>query len=196
MTQNFQISTAHIRLASMLEEIYTAVPTTMIIVGKLLPNRSPIGGNNTLIYNSNIDLVVSNFTEQGRKIASVDMYSAWFSLDDIGKDGTHPTEFGYLKMARVFYTGIVEAAKAGNITAPPAAPSALGGAIVDYAAVNDTSAAGTAMDVVCSTPANTTEAAAVQKSQCAVSGAQRVVLNVSTVLTFWSWGFGMDGTDW
>jgi len=179
MTQNFEVSTAHLRMWELCDAIYKAAPSTMIIISKLLPIAKASAENNTLLFNSNLDLTVANLTSQGCKVASVDMHSAWFSLSDLGPDGTHPTETGYLKMARVFYTGIVAAAQAGNITAPEPVNSVDRGLIDDYKAGNDSSAAGTAMDVVCQMGSgNVTEA---QKQQCSGAG-QMQVLNVSTVL--------------
>ena len=179
MTQNFQVSTAHNRMWELCDAIYKVAPATTIILSKLLPNAKPQAENNTLLFNSNLDLTVSNLTSQGRKVGVVDMHSEWFSLADLGPDGTHPTETGYLKMARVFYMGIKAAAQAGNITAPEPANSVNGGLIDDYQAGNDTSAAGTAMDVVCQTSGGNVTTA--QKQQC--SGASGMeVFNVSCLL--------------
>jgi lysophospholipase L1-like esterase len=111
MTQNFEISTAHLRMGALINQIFEIVPSTSVIVSKLLPNAQASAETNTLTFNANLDLTVANLTAQGRKVRSVDMHSDWFSTADLGSDGTHPTELGYLKMARVFYTGIVEAMK-------------------------------------------------------------------------------------
>jgi lysophospholipase L1-like esterase len=181
MTQNFEVSTAHERMGQLIDQIFDIAPNTTVIVSKLLPNGNPTAETNTLVFNSNLDLTVANLTSQGKKVSSVDMHSDWFSTADLGPDGTHPTETGYLKMARVFYTGIVEAARAGNISAPVAAKGADGGLIDDYAAGNDSQAAGTAMDVVCQTTNGGNESTT-QKTQCNVSGASDgTVVNVSVL---------------
>jgi lysophospholipase L1-like esterase len=165
MTQNFQIATAHLRMGSLISQILSKVPNATVIVGKLLPNAKPSAENNTLIFNANLDSVVANFTAQRKKVSSVDMHSDWFSLADIGPDGTHPTNEGYLKMSRVFYKGIVAAAAAGNITAPVQVAG-----VDDYTAGNDSSKAGTAMDVVCQGAMNSTAG----KIQCSDGGRSEI----------------------
>ena len=110
MTQNFQVSTAHLRMGTLIDTIFEIIPSTTVILAKLLPNGDPLAESNTLTFNANLDATVANLTAQGRKVSLVDMHSDWFSTADLGPDGTHPNELGYLKMSRVFYTGIVAAA--------------------------------------------------------------------------------------
>ncbi|KAG0645418.1 endoglucanase X [Hyphodiscus hymeniophilus] len=142
--QNHDVQNAHTRLGELVGRVLNASPNVTVIVGTLLPNAAAKGEANILTFNSNLPSMVANFTAQGYKVSTVDFHSDWWSLDDIGPDGTHPTDLGYTKMSRVWYNGILEAAKAGNITAPTTVEG-----VDDYAAGNDTAVAHTAMDVVC-----------------------------------------------
>ena len=168
MTQNYQVSTAHVRMGNLVDHILSVVPNATVIVGTLLPNAKPSAETNILAFNAALPGVISNLTSQGKKVSLVDFHSDWFSTADLGTDGTHPTDMGYLKMARVFYKGIVAAAEAGNITAPTVVAG-----VDDYKAGNDSSKAGTAIDVVCQGQINGTA----QKTQCS-EGERLQVWNV------------------
>ena len=170
MSQNHSVATAHIRLGSLIGRILKASPNVTVIVGTLVPNKDPKTEANILIYNANLPSTIANLSSQGHKVSLVDFHSDWWSLADIGPDGTHPTDLGYLKMSRVWYSGIVEAAKQGNVTAP----NTLEG-VDDYAARNDSSSAHTAMNVVCQSVNGSVSA---QVQACSVAGRVRG-LNVS-----------------
>lgn len=163
------VSTAHLRLGQLIDYILDVVPGTMVIVATLLPNARPSTEANILTFNANLEAVVFNRTDEGKKVSLVDMHSGWFSTADLGPDGTHPTELGYLKMAKVFYTGIVAAAATGNISTPQAVKG-----IDDYNAGNDSSIAGTAMDVLCQNVKGETMSIA-QKQQCSRSSRVQLV---------------------
>ena len=127
----------------MVDRIFEAVPDVAVIVSTLLPNANPTTQANILIYNKNLVGVVAQRAAAGKKIALVDLSSDWFSLSDILGDGTHPTEVGYLKIAKVFYNGIV------GMGAQISAPLSVAG--VDDLAAKDDPGAGTAFDTICDT---------------------------------------------
>lgn len=180
MTENFKVATAAQRMDGLLQEILSKVPDVAIIVSTLLPNGEPSAEANTLVFNAALPAVVANLTSHGHKVSMVDMHSDWFSVADLRPDGTHPTDMGYLKMARVFYKGIEAVAAAGNISSPVSVEH-----VDDYAAGNDSSRAGTAMDIVCQNVNSTA-----QKQLC--SGAGRAAVNVGAVvivgwMVMWCW---------
>jgi hypothetical protein len=167
MRQNFQVSTAPFRMGQLIDRIFEVVPSTTVIVGTLLPNGNPAVEARIRTFNANLGGVISNRTAQGKKVSMVDMHSDWFSLADLGADGIHPTDVGYLKMARVFYTGIVAAA--ANISSPVAVKG-----IDDYKAGNDTSAAASAMNAVCQSVQGQTMGVA-QRQQCSSSSHSQLI---------------------
>lgn len=114
-------------MGKMLDRIFEVIPTTTIIVSTLLPNGNAATEANSIIYNRNLIGIVNDRQAQGKSIFLVDMHSSWFSTADLHPDGTHPTDAGYLKMATVFYNGIVYAS---SFISPPE----------DVAGINDVSA--------------------------------------------------------
>jgi hypothetical protein len=142
MTQNYSVATAHERIGTLVGRVVNAVPNVTVLLGTLVPNAH--AESNVLLFNKNLVGTVANLTAQGFKVQLVDFHSDWWSLADIGPDGTHPTDSGYLKMSRVWYKAILEAAQAGNITAPTQV-----GGVNDFKAGNDSTQAHTAMNVVC-----------------------------------------------
>jgi len=130
MTQNFDVSHAYERLATLVDRIFTAVPGVTIIVSTLLPNANTAAEANVLQYNSDLIQVVNSRSAAGKRITLVDMHSSQFSLSDLQPDGTHPLDEGYQKMATVFYNGIVSV---GSMIQPPVTVSG----VDDAAAPND-----------------------------------------------------------
>lgn len=176
MAQNYSVSTAHVRLATFIDQIFSSVHGVSIVVSTLLPNANPYIEANARIYNANLPGVVSQRAAKGKKITLVDMHANWFSTADLRADGTHPTDFGYLKMAKVFYNGI--AALQGQITPP-----------VNASGVNDSAAnamndpgAGTALNVVCQTQPKQVLASlpSAQLAQCGWSVAAAAPLSLSS----------------
>lgn len=120
--QSIDIENAGTRLATLIDRLFDAIPGVTIIASTLLPNGNANTQANAVIYNSQIPGVVQARQAAGKKIAYVDFSSSYFSLSDIGSDGTHPTEAGYLKMAEVWYQGI-QAVDSQGWLSPPAAVS-------------------------------------------------------------------------
>ncbi len=163
MIQNYSVSTAYVRLAALVDQIFATVPGVSIVLSNLPPNGHPAAEANAQIYNAQIPGVVSRRAAVGKKITFVDMHSNWFSLADIGPDGIHPTDLGYLKMAKVFHNGIQ--ALQSQIT-PPLAVSGIN----DTAAISMNDAgAETAVDLVC-TPAPEVNPASLPSAEIAQCG--------------------------
>lgn len=74
-----------------------------------------------MVFNQQIPSVVKSRQSTGKHITYVDFSSSYFSVSDLS-DGTHPTDAGYLKMAKVWYLGIKAAQDQGWLK-PPAAGS-------------------------------------------------------------------------
>ena len=160
MAENYQVSTAHLRLATLIDRIFQVVPNVAIVVSTLLPNADPATQANIQAFNSNLPGVVAARVAVGKKIVLVDMSSDWFSKADLHADGTHPLDEGYLKMAKVFYNGVV------SLSAQISAPLSVHG-VNDDAAVNDVGA-GTALVAICQTAGEQTIPSA-QVVQCGLN---------------------------
>jgi lysophospholipase L1-like esterase len=107
--QNLDIQHAGDRLGSLIDRLFDAVPGVTIVAFTLLPNANPKTQANVKIYNGAIPEVVRKRQAAGKQIVYVDFSSSTFSLSDLSSDGTHPTDAGYVKMAEVWYQGIVAA---------------------------------------------------------------------------------------
>jgi hypothetical protein len=143
MAQDFDVANAHIRMGNLIDRIFQVVPSTAIVVSTLLPNADESTEANILIFNKNLVGTVTQRAAAGKNIILVDMSSDWFSVADLHEDGTHPTDNGYLKMATVFYNGIV------GLEAQISPPLNVAG--VNDLAAKDDIGAGSALDAVCQT---------------------------------------------
>jgi hypothetical protein len=172
MEQNLEVGTAYLRLGTLVDRIFQVVPNTAIVVSTLLPNAHAQVEANSQIYNKDLVGMVAERAGAGKAIALVNMSSDWFSTADLQSDGIHPTDTGYMKMAKVFYNGIIGLSDRIN---PP----------VSVAGVNDLTAkndpgAGTALDAICkTTPGQAVPSA--QRVECGLTGAP--VTTTSTVRT-------------
>lgn len=120
--QNLDIQNAGARLGRLIDRLFDAVPGVTIIASTLLPNTNPVTQANIEIYNQQIPGIVRNRQAVGKKIVYVDFSSSYFSPSDLS-DGTHPTDAGYLKMAEVWYQGIIAADGRGWLSLPAGSAS-------------------------------------------------------------------------
>ncbi|KAK4565367.1 hypothetical protein LTR86_003984 [Recurvomyces mirabilis] len=116
--QDYDIVNFGTRLGSLIDRLFSAIPGVTIVASTLLPNGNSATQVNIASINSAIPEIVKNRQANKLKITYVDFSSSYFSLSDIGSDGTHPTESGYLKMAEVWYQGIQSVANQGWLTTP------------------------------------------------------------------------------
>jgi hypothetical protein len=79
-------STAHLRLATIIDKLFDSISGVTIIASTLLPRIDPTINARTQIYNGNIPGVVQQRQHQGKKILYVDFSSSWFSTADIHAD--------------------------------------------------------------------------------------------------------------
>ena len=112
MGQNYQVSTAPARLASLIDQIVAADPTATILVAQLIPNSTAWVQSDIDAYNSQIPGIVQARANAGKHISMVSM-SALTTADL--KDGLHPNDGGYQKMADAWDAGIQHVIAAGWI---------------------------------------------------------------------------------
>jgi hypothetical protein len=79
-------STAHLRLATIIDKLFDSISGVTIIASTLLPRIDPTINARTQIYNCNIPGVVQQRQREGKKILYVDFSSSWFSIADIRAD--------------------------------------------------------------------------------------------------------------
>jgi len=94
--QNYQVSTAPNRLASLIDQIIAADPGVTILVAQLICNSDTSVQSRITSYNNQIPGIVQARVNAGKHVYTVSMSS--LNLGDLS-DGLHPNDGGYQKMA-------------------------------------------------------------------------------------------------
>lgn len=116
MGQNYQVSTAPNRLASMIDQILAGAPGVTIIVAQLTPNSDPAAQARINAYNSQMPGIVQARVNAGKKVHLINMNS--LNNGDL-KDGLHPNDNGYQKMANAWLGGIQQVIANGWVSDIP-----------------------------------------------------------------------------
>jgi lysophospholipase L1-like esterase len=116
MGQNHQVSTAPNRLASMIDQILTGAPGVTVVVSQLTPNSDPAVQARINAYNSQMPGIVQARVNAGKKVYLINMNS--LNTGDL-KDGLHPNDAGYQKMANAWAGGIQQVIANGWVTNIP-----------------------------------------------------------------------------
>jgi lysophospholipase L1-like esterase len=115
MGQNHQVAGAPTRLASLIDQIFSAAPDASIVVASLIHARNPDVESRVLAYNAQIRGIVQARANAGKHIFMVDMSSV--DVADL-RDDLHPNDGGYRKMAAVWNEGIRHVIAQGWVPAP------------------------------------------------------------------------------
>ncbi|KAI1453697.1 carbohydrate esterase family 3 protein [Annulohypoxylon moriforme] len=108
--QNKDIPNAGKRMTDLLNDLYKESPKATVILSTLLVNGNKAVQDRVKQINAQFKTVAAQFQASKHRIVLVDMQSdAGPKVSDLNKDGTHPTNAGYKKMANIWYAGIKEA---------------------------------------------------------------------------------------
>lgn len=91
---------ASARYGNLIDKFFASIPNVTIIASTLLPLKAHQTEAN--YFNAQLPDVIKARQAIGKKIVLADMSSSFFSYAD-QVDGQHPNDFGYKKMAAVFY---------------------------------------------------------------------------------------------
>jgi lysophospholipase L1-like esterase len=99
---NQKLSGAPTRLKSLVDQIVTTLPDSLLAVAKIIP----VSGATSAVeaYNAEIPAIVQAQASSGKHVILVDQYTG-FPTSELG-DGVHPNQAGYTRMAGVWYTAI------------------------------------------------------------------------------------------
>ena len=111
--QNYQVSTAPNRLASLIDQILAADPGVTILVAQLIPNSTGWVQDDINTFNSQIPGIVQARVNAGKHVYTVSMSS--LNLNDLS-DGLHPNDGGYQKMADNWHAGIKQVISMGWVS--------------------------------------------------------------------------------
>jgi lysophospholipase L1-like esterase len=99
---NQKLSGAPTRLKSLVSQIVTTLPNSLVAVAKIIP----VSGSTSAVeaYNAEIPGIVQEQAQSGKHVILVDQYTG-FPTSELG-DGVHPNQAGYTRMADVWYAAI------------------------------------------------------------------------------------------
>ncbi|KAK2757692.1 hypothetical protein FQN54_004661 [Arachnomyces sp. PD_36] len=103
------------RMTDMVLDIFDNIPGVTVILSGLLPSEA--ANPCTKLMNYNYGRIVERLASEGKKIVFADTYNGYMTLDDLA-DGTHPTDFGYLKLASIWWHAFTKASQEGFISIP------------------------------------------------------------------------------
>jgi len=99
---NQNLTGASTRLKSVVSQIVTALPNSLLVVAKLIPSSGSTAAD--VAYNADIPAIVQEQVNSGKHVILVDQYTG-FPTSELG-DGVHPNQAGYTRMAGVWYAAI------------------------------------------------------------------------------------------
>ncbi|KAL1998767.1 hypothetical protein VTN02DRAFT_5599 [Thermoascus thermophilus] len=114
--QSFSLATTGDRMNNLLSHLFDAIPGTTIILSTLLPNR--LAPKRVAAINDQYRQLAAERRSAGDRLVLAEMDDGFLTIDDL-KDGTHPTDEGYGKMAEVWWAAI-RAAEAEGLLQKPA----------------------------------------------------------------------------
>lgn len=113
--QNYQISSAPSRLASLIDQILAAEPDATVLVATLIINGDPTLESERETFNSQLPAIVQARANAGKHVALVDMGA----LTTADLSGTlHPNDTGYQLMSNAWDASIQQAIANGWIADP------------------------------------------------------------------------------
>lgn len=104
-------------MGSLLDTLFDSIPGTTVILSTLLPNRREYKQRNAKMINEKYRQLVETRRKNHDRIVLAEM-AGQITVDDLGPDGTHPSDDGYKKMAGVWWTAFQEVEKEGMLTPP------------------------------------------------------------------------------
>ena len=113
--QNYQVSTASARLASLIDQVLAAEPDATVLVAQLIVNSDSVVGPEVRTFNSQLPAIVQARANAGKHVYLVDMSA--LTLADLS-DGLHPNDNGYQLMANAWDAAIRQVIAKGWITDP------------------------------------------------------------------------------
>jgi lysophospholipase L1-like esterase len=121
--QDYEVSTAPNRLASLIDQIFSAEPDATVLVARLIVNSNSTTEARVVTFNNALPAIVNSRASAGKHVYLVDTSS--IPVSDL-KDGLHPNDTGYQLLANawdgaiqtVIGNGWVKDPIAGSITRP------------------------------------------------------------------------------
>ncbi|KAL8781313.1 MAG: hypothetical protein Q9213_006062 [Squamulea squamosa] len=105
-------------LGALIDQVVADGPSSVILVAQIIHMKDAKADAQVQAYNNAIPGIVQTRANAGHKVMVADMRGV--TSADLSKDGFHPTDAGYQKMADGWFRGIQAASSKGWIKAPKA----------------------------------------------------------------------------
>ena len=117
--KNISVSTAHVRMRTMLETaVWAGSPRATVVLSTLLLNNNKGAEGEVELYNGNLAVMARELQAAGRPIVLVEMHGADGPQAVDLTDNVHPNDGGYAKMAAIWFRGISDARARGFLKEP------------------------------------------------------------------------------
>ncbi|KAJ1326286.1 acyl-CoA thioesterase I [Microdochium nivale] len=117
--QNDAVDTAHERMGSLLDKLFSEIPGTTVVLSTLLVNADDDVDARVGVVNDGYRELVRSQRAAGNKVVLAEMNDgSYITREDLVEDGIHPNRNGYIKMAMIWYEAIFNASKEGLIQTP------------------------------------------------------------------------------
>lgn len=114
--QSFQIGQAGQRMGKLLDYLWVASPGSTVLLSTLITSANPDVDSMVMHANEQFRALAARKAAEEQRIVLLDMYNLE-GLDVQGLvDGIHPDDVGYNKMAKLWFSGMQEAARKGFIS--------------------------------------------------------------------------------
>jgi lysophospholipase L1-like esterase len=127
------------QLSALIDQIQTADPTAVVLVGTLDPMADAANEALVTTYNTSVQQLVATKRTAGRRVALADMSEV--TTADLNTDGVTPNDSGQQKVADAFNSALLDAEVLGWVTEPVPA-SAPSGSVCDIYAYYGTACVG------------------------------------------------------
>lgn len=94
-------------MGNLVDDLFTLVPGTFVVVAKLPPNGYPEVEARIRILNAGLDTMA--MARPNTKLLVWNMHDPLSLKTDISGDGLHPTDEGYKKLGALFYGALMKA---------------------------------------------------------------------------------------
>ncbi|KAF2640571.1 SGNH hydrolase [Massarina eburnea CBS 473.64] len=118
----FPVETYGVRMEKMLDTIFEKIPGTTVLYSTVLQNANPDTNSRAAkSVNPQIRRIVEKRRKAGQRIVLAEMFESdtpWLNTGDMNKDGTHPTDAGFRKMATIWWDAFLDADKSHMLQPP------------------------------------------------------------------------------
>ena len=111
--QDYHTDNASSRMNNLIQDLWSMVPKSTIILSTLTPNTEPVAEDCAQRVNRQLKELVRNHQDDSKRIVLADMRgNEGLELEDLA-DHVHPNDAGYNKMARLWFEAIQMAKRSG-----------------------------------------------------------------------------------